>query len=668
MVRHNLTFKAVQDVIRAFNIVTNTQNPVADSYYLTKKAFSSTHTEFVRHFYCAKCEVELGISDQCYMHCQNCNKRRKSYFIVFDLKTLITRVVDANFEAIIEYQQYVNDQATICDIGKGNYLQSFGNHRFLSFNYNFDGIAQYKSIQKSLWPIQLVINDLPPRIRMAKKNCIVSSFWLDKCQPIMKLFLRPFVDQIKTLSNDGITIRDINFKILPAAMCVDNPARSKGLEMMSYNAAFGCTVCMQESTLIDLGNCRQYRYKYQNYIRLRTSQLQKLHAIRATNNNTTVYGVKKLSILFELPFFEPWCGGPDELHCLHIGFCKKFLDLILDSKYRGNGFYIGGRRGILNKLNDLILGIRTYSENKRDIRRISERAQWKASEYFHFLYYHCIILQNFLPDNVMKNFQGFRECFVALSLPNLTTNTINEIDRKIRRLVQEYENIFGIVQMTSNVHQLLHLAHTVKEFGPLWTTSTFNFEGMNGVFRDFTPGTKQPLLQIGLRYQLFHSAQFCITSDNVTEITKDFCKSVISQEHRNQKLSRGDVLARTNAVLTEMNTYNQFIFKGICYCSEKYSQDKMKDDSFISLDGSFFRIQQILENKITKALFFVLKLIAITGKLYNDFFEYNFTEITEIRQITDEKQLMKCISIEFNDSDGNLKQYLVKIQHYLYHD
>lgn len=46
------------------------------------------------------------------------------------------------------------------------------------------------------------------------------------------------------------------------------------------------------------------------------------------------------------------------------------------------------------------------------------------------------------------------------------------------------------------VHMLLHLTDAVRNLGPLWATSCFPFESMNGQLTRMFHGTRQPHMQV----------------------------------------------------------------------------------------------------------------------------------------------------------------------------
>lgn len=70
-----------------------------------------------------------------------------------------------------------------------------------------------------------------------------------------------------------------------------------------------------------------------------------------------------------------------------------------------------------------------------------------------------------------------------------------------------------------NVHSLIHLVQTVRNFGPLWSYSCFGFENMNGHLRKHCHGTRNVLPQLA-RNLRFHQA-------------------ILDQEHRAQNHDDG---------------------------------------------------------------------------------------------------------------------------------
>ena len=71
---------------------------------------------------------------------------------------------------------------------------------------SINGIAIFKSSTVSLWPVALVVLNLPPAIRMNSKNIILGGFWIGPSKPDTKSLLGPVVEGIHDLSTKGLEI------------------------------------------------------------------------------------------------------------------------------------------------------------------------------------------------------------------------------------------------------------------------------------------------------------------------------------------------------------------------------------------------------------------------------------------------------------------------------
>lgn len=58
-------------------------------------------------------------------------------------------------------------------------------------------------------------------------------------------------------------------------------------------------------------------------------------------------------------------------------------------------------------------------------------------------------------------------------------NQLNEANEMLHQFVSKMEDLYGLTSMTYNVHQCLHVCEYVLNWGPLWTSSAFAFEGAN---------------------------------------------------------------------------------------------------------------------------------------------------------------------------------------------
>jgi hypothetical protein len=84
-------------------------------------------------------------------------------------------------------------------VGIGGVLQSTYN---ISLTLNTDGISMFKSSAKcSLWPLYLVINELPPQMRFCPKFMILAAVWCQHEKPDVYVYVysSPLMRNLQTL-------------------------------------------------------------------------------------------------------------------------------------------------------------------------------------------------------------------------------------------------------------------------------------------------------------------------------------------------------------------------------------------------------------------------------------------------------------------------------------
>ena len=64
----------------------------------------------------------------------------------------------------------------------------------------------FSSRPTSLWPLYLVINELPPKKRFSKDNMILAGLWFGYSKPAMWIYLKPSHSSLSKLEKDGTTV------------------------------------------------------------------------------------------------------------------------------------------------------------------------------------------------------------------------------------------------------------------------------------------------------------------------------------------------------------------------------------------------------------------------------------------------------------------------------
>jgi hypothetical protein len=106
-----------------------------------------------------------------------------------------------------------------------------------------------------------------------------------------------------------------------------------------------------------------------------------------------------------------------------------------------------------------------------------------------------------MDDNALKTLLLSFVTAINLASANYVTNESIETVRKLLNyFVEQFQAIFGLRHMSSNIHSLLHIHGSLKLIGPLWFYSTFSFEGNNiinlflNVFQSFVIGIDKDLI------------------------------------------------------------------------------------------------------------------------------------------------------------------------------
>ncbi|CAD6229384.1 GSCOCG00006565001-RA-CDS, partial [Cotesia congregata] len=265
---------------------------------------------------------------------------------------------------------------------------------------------------------------------------------------------------------------------------------------------------------------------------MRTSEQSREYGNLALLNNKEHFGVKGPCALSNI--MPDFIAGTaiDKMHCVDNGVVKKLLSLWFDSAYILSG-----------------------------------------------------IMQNIYFEHFM---------LLITSIPYLTADSISNemIDNAqilLNKFVHDFETLYGLQNCSINVHSLLHLPELVRRIGPLWSTSCYVFEDLNGQFLKLIHGTRHIDLQIAsthgqvLRMQQYQEQlpdgpvkDFCISRKYGVKICEKLfrhCYSVGTYSYFDdfpQFLHRAvhHLLAIRN-----IKKYYRLLKDGKLYISDQYSRD-----------------------------------------------------------------------------------------------
>lgn len=116
----------------------------------------------------------------------------------------------------------------------------------------------------------------------------------------------------------------------------------------------------------------------------------------------------------------------------------------------------------------------------RNSRSIKDRNLWKASEWRNWLnWYSLICLKPILPSKYIKHLALLVMAINMCLQKSITLQMIECAQKLFVKFVQLFQKYFGKDQMTYNVHFLVHITDSIKNWGPLWTHNAFLFENEN---------------------------------------------------------------------------------------------------------------------------------------------------------------------------------------------
>ncbi|XP_067203636.1 uncharacterized protein [Linepithema humile] len=466
------------------------------------------------------------------MSVHHAREKKNSYFaqlpIVNQLKEMYMR--NGFYEKLQwRFQKPIPSPDVITDIYDGQLYQAWINNGFLSnphnisFSWYTDGIPVFKSSKISLWPVYLTINELSFNERKKRENTLLLGYWFDDKKPHMNSFIYKFRPELEEIAN-GIEINlPNNNNIIVRGVTLmgicDLPAKSECLNFIQFNGDFGCPSCLCKGQRVPISKGFLHVYPYENQIELRTSEQTIEYANLATPDHP-IMGVKGYSAFSKImPDFIKGIGI-DRMHCADGGTIKKILTLVSDAKYKNCVFSL---HAVINEVNSRLIAIKPPKFIHRMPRSVADLIHWKALELKMFCFYYSIpIFEGIMRLDYFEHFLRLIVALAILSSDSITNHMIEIARDLLHRFVREFQFLYGIEFCSINLHQLLHLPDCVKNLGPLWANTCYEYESLNGKLLKLIHGTSHIDSQIAQsQYQYIKMVRFIesLPHGNI----RDFC-------------------------------------------------------------------------------------------------------------------------------------------------
>ncbi|XP_064461608.1 uncharacterized protein LOC135385475 [Ornithodoros turicata] len=626
-----LSWTHVDGLLKLINALLGSK-VLPNSNYMFRKIWKHAKKGTIElHYFCEDCDMHLGHSihpiSTGSVKCNSCRTKydttklvaRGKFFIIFDIKRQLQSVLKRFSRSILENIQQIRSRASsrfLSDITDGALyrnmrLQSWWEDTDVTVTFSTDGANVFKSRPASVWPLQLIINEMPLPARW--HNIIIGGLWFSSHHPNMFMYLKVFIDKLRKLGTvmweDASTSRQISSHVHVLACSVDAPARAMVLNRKQYNGYDGCPWCYHPGKYID----GSVRYPYREQLRMRTHNEVVRDMKKATNQGEVVNGIKGLSAVVQLEGFDVVRGiSPDYMHCVLEGVTKQFTEFWL-TKCTSEA-YIGGK---VNTVNERLSHIHPPIASTRLPRSIDERASWKATEWKFWLLFYCLpCVEGLLPQQFLYHFGLLSEAIFLLLKSTISPEELSRAERLIKQFVKQTEGLYNEAMSTYNVHQLLHLPDTVRNLGPLWATSMFPFESNNRVILRLVTAANSVPLQIAercvMKQKLHDLAQFVHLSEgfNIFSRPSRCCSSVLGSEQTPLDISQTiqQLIQQRLGHLPELQRYLRAVVNGVTVHSAQHTRPTKTCSRFIKArQGSFCEVLVILKVKREEQILFVCR-------------------------------------------------------------
>ena len=369
----------------------------------------------------------------------------------------------------------------------------------MALQLSFDGAAMTK-LRNHSSTIGILLNlNLPPEERYQSEN-ILFSFHIPGPKKCIDLdsFLQPLVDEMIKLHHgvkgvyNCFTKSDFELHAWIVIVSADGPARAEGLGMNNPGNAFKpCPYCFITGTL---SGGRYHVVHPPNFWRnppMRTNLREVIAAwdletdISEKNKLSTLYGIRRVSILLQLPSLHfPRSFPIDIIHCFLLNVTPYIIGLwggqkLVDKKPKNQPAGPAQKLDyVLNK--DIWIEVGTAQETSRAFiprqlgqapRRIDKYAAgMKSAEWEALLVRDGLTLfEDFLDlDPFMVNFARLRSIYISARSWHVTPEMLKTLEIECPRWVTEYESLYykGELSRASvckiNGHHIGHLGRDLS--------------------------------------------------------------------------------------------------------------------------------------------------------------------------------------------------------------
>lgn len=330
---------------------------------------------------------------------------------------------------------------------------------------------------------------------------------------------------------------------------------------------------------------------------------------------------------------------PDYMHCLLLGVTKTITNAWFDPSNNEEAWYIGTQ---VQDIDIKLEGMKPPSEITRTPKSVKERQYWKATEWKNYLlYYSLLCLINNMPLKYVKHWFLLVYSMQIFLGDKILPEQFKKAKAALEKFVFQINDLYGIQFFKFNVHLLLHIPTSVKQYGALWATSAFPYEHYNGILAKLIKSSQAPAEQICKSYlrliNVEKESSLVFARDNCSESGKILYEKMLGSFRSKSCTEFGCFLrvfgapVRLTFTLVQQtciehllqspinniaHKYDRFIYQNILYHSTDYERLRkrrngtvqLKDDTFVEITGIFTtqivttdEVQQVILGNILRS-------------------------------------------------------------------
>ena len=354
----------------------------------------------------------------------------------------------------------------------------------IKLDINIDGVQVFKSRNTSFWPILVSCHNSIKYLYNSANPFVVAIFYGNK-KPGISEFLSEFCNELKHLMENGFIHNERLLKVELRAVIADAPAKAFLKQIKTHGGYFACDRCEVK------GDYRFHAVSYENVQAPRRTD----DSFRMKRQSEHHIGTSPF-ISLEVDMINDFVI--DYMHLVLLGIVRR----IISTFFSKAPYKLSSAQKSL--LEERLINVKKFfpCDFNRKPRSFVELDRFKASEFRHIIMYTGIILfKDIVQEKVYENFLVLMFIIRILLDGNLSCDQeMLEYARNLCFLfVKQYRKIYKTMNVTYNIHSLIHIVDDVERLGVLDSFSAFPYENFLGNIKRKIRSSNNPLSQINRR-------------------------------------------------------------------------------------------------------------------------------------------------------------------------